>query len=217
MLAKRSAVLRHFYSRRRGRLWDYWSSRTSSIFNAERMLEFILPTELPDKFEELKIPLKTVAADFYTQTEYVSDEGVLLPALAASAALPALFAPVPLDGRVLIDGGFANPLPFDLLRGHADFIIAVDVSSGRNEAKGGLPRMMEVILGAQQIALRSIVNEKLKASAPDVLISPNVGLFRVLDFLRKDEILNAALQAKEIAKRALDNFLVRQRARLNSA
>lgn len=206
LLAKRSAVLRHIYSRWRGRLWDYWNPRTSSIFNAERMLALILPSELPSEFEGLQIPLQTVAADFYTQSEHVSAKGRLLPALAASSALPALFTPVELDGRVLIDGGFANPLPFDLLRPRASFIVAVDVTGGPGEARSSLPRMMEVILGAQQIALRSIINEKLKASAPDVLIRPKVGLFRVMDFLRKDEILAAAVPAKLEVKHALEEL-----------
>ena len=49
-------------------------------------------------------------------------------AVAASIALPALFTPVTVNGRMLMDGGLTNPLPFDVLNGEADVTVAVDVS-----------------------------------------------------------------------------------------
>ena len=144
----------------------------------------------------------SVATDFFTHGEYVSREGSLLPALAASAALPALLTPVKLDGRILIDGGFVNPLPFDLMTG-ADFVMAVDVSGGTAGPEGELPRPVETLLGAQQIALRSIITAKLKLNQPDCLLRPEVGHFATLDFRRMDEILSASSQAKKQAASAL--------------
>ena len=84
----------------------------------------------------LPIPFQAVATDFFTQREYVVSSGPLLSAVAASSALPALLTPVKLGGRVLIDGGFVNPLPFDLVAPHTDFVIAVDVSGGPVEFEG---------------------------------------------------------------------------------
>ncbi len=57
-----------------------------------------------------------------------SQSGDLRSAVAASMALPALFTPVTRDGRVLMDGGLVNPLPFDVLKGEADITVAIDVS-----------------------------------------------------------------------------------------
>lgn len=201
--ARRSALLRHIYMRWRGRLWDYWRPGGPALFKSEQIFQLILPADLPKTFESLSIPLLTVATDFFTQSEYVSSSGLLLPAIAASSALPALLTPVKLDDRILIDGGFVNPLPFDLLQPYADFIVAVDVSGGPGEVKISLPRTIESLLGAQQISLRSIINAKLKSSAPNILIRPNVGQFRVLDFRRMDEILAASAAAKGEAKDAL--------------
>ena len=48
-------------------------------------------------------------------------------ALAASAAIPAVFRPVRRDGMLLIDGGIYNPVPFDLIEDDADLTIAIDV------------------------------------------------------------------------------------------
>jgi NTE family protein len=208
--ARRSALLMHIYSRWRGRLWDYWRPGSPALFKSERIFELVLPANLPKTFESLEIPFRTVAADFFTQSEYVSETGPLLPALAASAALPALLTPVKLDGRILIDGGFVNPLPFDLLVPHTGFAIAVDVSGGASEQRDGFPRPIETLLGAQQLAVRSIINAKLRSSAPDLLIRPAVGRFRTLDFRQMDDILAASAEAKEQALRALSQLLERQ-------
>jgi NTE family protein len=101
-------------------------------------------------------------------------------------------------------------LPFDLLRGKASFIVAVDVSGGPAESGGGLPKSVEAVIGSQQIALRAIINEKLKSAAPDVLIRPEVSRYRVLDFLKIEDILAAAEPAREETKRALDKLLSAQ-------
>jgi len=202
---RRSALIRHVYSRWRGRVWDIWRPWAPALFKSERILELVLPPDLPKTFEGLKIPFKSVATDFSTQSEHVSSAGPLLPALAASSALPALLTPVKLDGRVLIDGGFVNPLPFDLITG-ADSVMAVDVSGGTQDLKGELPRPIETLLGAQQIALRSIINAKLKLSVPDCLLRPGVGHFATLDFMRMDEILASAVEAKRDAALALDRL-----------
>jgi NTE family protein len=205
--ARRGALLRHLYFRWQGRVWDFWRPGAPALIKSERIFELVLPPGLPKTFEALEIPFRSVAADFVTQSEYVSTSGPLLPAIAASAALPALLTPVQLDGHILIDGGFVNPLPFDLLTGHTDFCIAVDVSGGVSEERRGFPKPIETLLGAQQLALRSIVNAKLKFSAPSLLLRPAVGLFQVLDFRRMDEILAASAQAKELALHNLAGLL----------
>jgi NTE family protein len=201
--ARRNGLLRHIYFRWRGRVWDYWRPGSPAFFKSERIFELVLPADLPSTFESLEIPFQSVATDFFTQAEYVSKSGPLLPAIAASSALPALLTPVRLDGRVLIDGGFVNPLPFDLLAPHTNFVIASDVSGGASAPKDDFPRPMETLLGAQQIALRSIINAKLRVSAPNLLVRPAVGQFRVLDFRRMDEILAASAEAKEETRRVL--------------
>ncbi len=199
---KRGAVLRNVYSRWRGRVWDIWRPWAPALFRSERIFELVLPPGLPKTFEELNIPFVSVATDFFTQSQHVSTAGALLPAVAASSALPALLTPVQLDGRILIDGGYVNPLPFDLLS-DADFVVAVDVSGGTPGPGTELPRPIEALLGAQQIALRSIINAKLKLSVPDCLLRPDVGHFPSLDFARMDEILAAAADAKKEAASTL--------------
>lgn len=95
----------------------------SKVF--EKHKEFSL-----DAFEEMSIPFACVATDLYRGTEVVFDAGAVSPAIQASCAIPALFAPVEKNGRWLIDGAAVNPVPVNICRQlGADFVIAVNLSS----------------------------------------------------------------------------------------
>ena len=98
-----------------------------SQFNIENILKSFLPDGIPGSFEELQIPLTVTATDYYGHSLKLFSEGDLLSAVAASAAIPALFRPVRRDGRLLIDGGIYNPVPFDVFGDMADMVIAIDV------------------------------------------------------------------------------------------
>ena len=67
-----------------------------------------------DRIENAPIPLAVVATDAATGAQVVLDHGPLVRAVLASAALPAVFPPVRIDGRLLIDGGIANNTPITL-------------------------------------------------------------------------------------------------------
>jgi NTE family protein len=112
-----------------------------------------------------------------------------------------------LGERVLIDGGATNPLPFDLLRGLADIIVAVDISGPPAEDKKGVPNAIESLYATVMVMTSSIINEKLKHEAPDLLVQPNVGMFRTLDFFQASAILRVAEAAKTDMKAKLEALL----------
>ncbi|MDK1488697.1 patatin-like phospholipase family protein [Sinorhizobium sp. 7-81] len=172
-------------------------------FNIERVLKAFLPEAVPNRFSDLLIPLKIMATDYYGQTEHVCENGDLHQALAASCALPAVFMPVKIDGRVMIDGGIYNPIPFDHLRGLADIVLAIDVVGGPDGDGRTIPSRIDSLFGASQLMMQSIIAMKMKAGAPDILLRPDVGRFRVLDFFRAHEILAATTGTREQVKRAL--------------
>jgi NTE family protein len=208
LFQKRTDLIKRFLARWDGRLGEIWGSVRPPISAADRLLKTLLPHELPETFEALQIPLIVVATDFYAQEQTIITEGPLLPALTASAALPTLMRPVKIDQRLLIDGGFVNPLPFDLINGGADIIAAVDVSAGTQETRGKRPTFIETLIGSMQISLRAIIHEKLRAGAPDILIRPNVGPYRVLDFFKFEEILANCADCKDEFKRAIEAHLM---------
>lgn len=165
-----------------------------------------LPAALPKTFEELRIPLAVVATDFHARSEVVYRSGLLWPAVAGSMAIPGMLRPVEFEGRVLIDGGAVNPLPFDLLRHDADIVVAVDITRLR-DVPGGIPDPIQLLFMATDIMTHSIVLEKLKSAAPDILLRPNVSAFGALDFPRALPILKAAEPIKEELKRKLGALL----------
>lgn len=168
-----------------------------SLLTPEALLDVVLPKQVADTFEDLQIPLHIVASDYYALEEKVFTSGPLKPAVAASMALPVVFRPVTVEGRTLIDGGFVNPLPFDLLDGLADILVAVDVSGVTKQPEHGRsPSMLETLFSVSFFFERSLVREKLKARQPDIYIEAGTGTFNVLDFLKVTEILEKAEPAK---------------------
>lgn len=175
-----------------------------SQFNVERILKAFLPEAIPETFAELKIPLKVTATDYYGHKLKVISDGDLPSALAASAAIPAVFRPVMRDGRLLIDGGIYNPVPFDLIEKDADIIIAVDVVGAPTEAERKHPTSVDLMFGATQLMMQSIIANKLKQCRPDILVRPAVSKYRVLDFMKIDALMSETVDIKDELKREIE-------------
>lgn len=82
--------------------------------------------------ESLPIPFTAVATDLAARREVWFQRGPLIPAMRASFAIPGLFTPAVVDGRVLVDGGLLNPLPLEpTAAATADFTVAVSLQGPR--------------------------------------------------------------------------------------
>jgi NTE family protein len=85
-----------------------------------------------------------------------------------------------------------------------DVTVAVDVTGDTQRRPGvRVPGPLEAVTGATQMLFHSITREKLKHTAPDILIRPKVGSFAAFDYFKIDEIFAAAGPAKEDLKRQL--------------
>lgn len=182
-------------------------------FNLERILKAFLPADLPDRFEDLPIPMNVITTDYYGQNEVVINEGALFPALAASSSIPAVFMPVRLDGRVMIDGGISNPVPYECLMDVADIVIGVDVVGAPEGDGTHIPNRMESIFGSGQLMMQTAISLKLKLRPPHIFLRPSVGRTGVMDFLKAREVLAMSAGVKDELKRALEQeFEARIRA-----
>ena len=170
---------------------DFSIFSQSAILKGKGIEEYLARRIPARTFEDLAIPLKVVATDFWNRREVVFEKGDLIPAIRASMALTALFEPVRVNDMVLIDGGAVNPLPYDLIQPQCDFTIAIDVSGEKVSSEEALiPNMVESVLSTFQIMQASIVEAKKAASPPDLYIKPALKNIRVLDFYRYKEILS---------------------------
>jgi NTE family protein len=169
---------------------------SAALVDAEKFCQQFLPPQVPDEFGELAIPLMIMATDLHRREQVAFSSGALKPALAASIALPTVMRPVVIEDRILIDGGATNPLPFDQLRGRADVIVAVDMAGEPMDARRDIPNPWECLLTTILIMGSAITAEKVKHGAPDLIVRPQVGSFRALDFLQASAILRAAQPMK---------------------
>ena len=175
--------------------------------NAQKVLRAFLPHTIPETFEELHIPLKVTTTDYYGCTLTVLEEGDLWPALAASAAIPAIFRPEMINGRVHVDGGISNPVAFDLLEKKGRIVVAVDVVAAPRGEASKIPSRIEAAFGASQLMMQALTTFKLKLHQPDLMIRPAVDEFRVLDFLHAREILEATEDTRIEVRTKLERIL----------
>jgi len=180
---------------------------TSFIYGkgVEKFFEDHLPVKT---FEELKIPLKIVATDYWRAKDVVFNSGVLIPAIRASMSIPAIFEPVKIDDRILIDGGITNNLPFDIIRDECDILIAIDVSGSRSIPTNlKAPTWFDNIMNSYEILQASIVDYQMKITKPDIYIKPELLDINILEFEKANKILKSVDKEVEQLRRELKEKL----------
>jgi NTE family protein len=89
------------------------------------------------KFSNLDLSLRIVAYNLDLNEPVVFSKGDVARALRASISLPGIFTPVKIGEYNYVDGGLANPTPFDVVRKMgANLIIAVDLSAKEKTVYG---------------------------------------------------------------------------------
>lgn len=202
-------IWRRLIAARAGSLGDLFAGSfgQATQLDAEKFCAQFLPPEVPADFAALQIPLIVMATDLHGRQEAALSSGPLYPALAASTALPGLFRPVVVGGRIMVDGGATNPLPFDQLFGRADIVVAVDVFGAPPAERADMPGAWQSVFTTLIIMGSTIVAAKHRHAAPDLMIRPNVGIFRTLDFYQASAILRAADAVKPEVKEKLGGLL----------
>jgi NTE family protein len=202
VLRNRSDVMSKLLRARVGRFADLVLRARGNpvLLDPEICLDLFWPPGVPSHFQDLTVKTIIVATNYLDRREVAYDTGLLRPAVAGSMAIPGLFRAVVFGDGVLIDGGAVNPLPYDLLFGLADIVIAIDVTFGGRPPKRRTPSPFASMFGAAQIMQGAITAQKIKLRAPDILIRPKVEQFAVLDFFRASQILRAAESSKEELK-----------------
>ncbi|HET8854432.1 MAG TPA: patatin-like phospholipase family protein, partial [Salinimicrobium sp.] len=166
-------------------------SKGQNLFNL--MSRLMLHLKDRKNFGHLPIPFFTVATDIETGEEVILDSGYLPLAVSASAAIPTLFSPVMIDGRLLTDGGVSNNYPVEELRKRgADIIIGVDVQdtlAGREDLKS----IFDIL--TQISNFRTIRDMRGKIDQTDVYIDPAIAPFNAVSFDRGEQIIKAGEKA----------------------
>jgi NTE family protein len=182
-----------------------WKGR--GLLKADGFLQYLIEEIGISTFEELKIPLHVTATDFYRGEPVVFNTGELLPALRASMSIPGIFVPVEHNGKILVDGGVVNNLPYDLLVDKCDVTIAIDVAPTREVEEAKPPNIIDATLGMFDIMVDRVTECRIKERPPTIYVRPKLVGIRTLDFEKMEFVLEQAQPAMEEFKTKLEQVL----------
>ncbi|HKN17636.1 MAG TPA: patatin-like phospholipase family protein [Candidatus Sulfotelmatobacter sp.] len=138
-------------------------------------------------FDDLPIPFRCVATDMQSGDRVVLHDGSLPRAVRASMAIPGVFTPVQIDGRVLADGGMVENIPVEVAREmDADKVIAIDLQmplGGKEE--------LETITGvlSRAVSVMILQNERQSLKLADAIVTVDTGNFSMTDYDRVSDLI----------------------------
>lgn len=165
-------------------------------------------------FDDLPIPFRCVATDMQSGEGVVLQDGSLPQAVRASMAIPGVFTPVELKGRLLADGGMVQNIPVQTVRSMgADVVIAVELRlppgdiTQLGSLTGVLSRAIDVMI---------LQNERVSLGLATAKVSVDMKGFWVSDYSRVDELIqlgykSAASQSADLLPYAIQDTVDWQR------
>lgn len=191
-------------------LWNRPGALTemTGTLPARRAVEFAWPDGLPTRLEDFSTPFTAVATDFYAHRPTFFPNGAVTDVLAASIAIPGIFRPVQIDGRVYVDGGVTNNLPVEAVPADT-VILAVNAATQppAPPASGKLPGPLETAVGSMNIMMQSMLHQEVAKRPGTILIEPTSRAYGPLEFRKAVQILQATEPTRDDTKRLLSKAL----------
>lgn len=177
--------------------WMDFTFPRMGLIAGERLEELMYLLTGRRCIEELSLPLAVSTTDLCTGEQVILRSGCIARAVRASCALPGIFSPVQLGGRMLVDGGVLERVPTTAVKEMgADLVIAVDVGYYMEEYK--IKHIFDVMAKAIDLMSREICRNQLDLA--DVLIVPDMRDIGPFHFHRVHEII---ARGEEAARKAL--------------
>jgi len=159
------------------------------------LLRSLMPNA-PDNFDEFAVSFRAIAEDIESGEAVAMGSGDIVTAMRASMSIPGVFSPVEREGRLLVDGGFANNLPVRLAREMgADILIVVDLGDYQiNRNKLASP--FSILNQNMGFMIKRNTAEQLDAlRSQDILIQPNLTGYSSTDFWHIPEMIKQGVTA----------------------
>lgn len=161
-------------------------------------------------FDDLPIPFRCVATDMLSGEGVVLRDGPLAQAVRASMAIPGVFTPVEINGRVLADGGMVQNIPVEtVLEMHADAVIAVELS-----LPPGTLTQLETITGVLRRAVDVMItqNERRSLALAKATVSIGMGDFGETDYQHVKEFVELGYKTASAQSAALLPYAIQDPA-----
>jgi NTE family protein len=165
-------------------------------------------------FDDLPIPFRCVATDMQSGEAIVLRDGFLADAVRASMAIPGVFTPVELNGRILADGGMVQNIPVETVRDMgADTVIAIELHYPPADI-GKLGTLVGVLSRAIDVMITQ--NEHHSLALAKAKVRVDMKGFAITDYNRVDELVQlgynaAASQSADLLPYAITNSAEWQR------
>jgi NTE family protein len=176
--------------------------KTGGFFTTDAVRQMIIRDLGDVRIEDANIPLAICTTDIVTGEQVAFEKGSLVDAVCASVAVPGVFAPVEIDGRILVDGGIVENVPVSLLE---DLGAGISVAVNLNGIKQyPIPDgMLDVVSNAIDICMDLKTREQIKKA--DVVISLDLSAFNRTD--NKDRVYELIEEGYRPAKEQISKVL----------
>ncbi len=159
-----------------------------------------------DSFESLDRRLFVAATDIVNAKLVIFESGPLISPILASSAVPFVFTPTKIDGRLFADGGIINNFPVEPLNGLCDVLLGVYVSPLRAARPADLSSVRTVTQRALEVARFN--NSRPKFHLCDVMLCPEaLGAYPMFDTKHAQQIFDVGYREAITHMDAIENAL----------
>lgn len=206
LLSNRIDMARHVFGAKQTRLGEIFSLKglMSLHLDGQKLVDIALPDHFPSQLEDLKIPLKVVATNYDDMEEVVFTHGSVIETVGASIAIPGLIVGHRINGKIHVDGGVKNPVPFNHATQGMDLVVAIDVTGRPKPITKMHPSNLELAVGSLLIMFHELADLRRRQAPPHIYIEPEINQFAAGDFFKVKEIFAACEPAKDKLKRELE-------------
>lgn len=144
------------------------------------------------RIEESPVPLAIVATDIGSGEKIVLKNGDVAEAVMASSCIPAVFKPVEIDGRMLVDGVLMENVPVaPLLESGMHPIVCVDLMGCHIFKKPD--NIVDLLLNAFYSTLKTTT--AMQTEEADLRIVPDLGAFSLVDTRQVPELIETGYRS----------------------
>ena len=188
------------------------------LMAGRRLLSYLRPFLFGARdFDDFVLPMRAIASDLAHGEAVAIGEGSVELAVLASGAVPPVLSPVLVDGRTLVDGGIANPMPCNVVRDlGADVVIAVEVvprldadaTTVLTRLTRGLNRVNPLAYLSGRVHSQNVIDTVMnafhliefelgtyQARSADVVVRPELSSHTWIEFYRAPELVAGGVAA----------------------
>lgn len=187
------------------------------FIDGRNIIKFLTPYLGGINIENLPIRYAAVATDIEENSEVIIDRGSLIQAIRSSISIPVLFVPNRLNGHILIDGGFVNPIPVDVAKKlGAKKIIAVNVlprfeypqnKIGFKDPTGKGYNIKEVFIKTFDLISSRLIDYGTRYLEDGILIDIDTREIRMSQFEKAKQAIEIGYIRSKTYKKALQSLL----------